>query len=504
MESDKDILKKQEYLKGEIIDKNYDKDAFLDFCIRKKNDGDDLNNWSMDELKQIVEEFINKQKAAEGREKTRADNMNETNTKIETDIEKIDLVKSENEEKYLEKEIMCRRQTKSPLNDIKITVRVTQPKINEGSFFTSSYITYEVITDELSYSVRRRYSDFEWLRNSLSKLYPGYFIPPLPSKKFSGRRFEEDFIEKRMKFLNKFLRIICENEIFKSSESLVSFLQIIDRNTFESKMKEISLQQTPLLVEEMRTLNGKLLLIDDEGNEKYYKNTLHFFNFQVDILERLKTNLRNLKENMFNLSDNLRLVANDFKKLEMLNARVLMKEEIVNSFSEFKTFFKDFADVIDDQNYHIKHDIKDFFKYIRMENLTFLELAKTREEWKQKYNSELLKLNLKKEKLWTQMDFSKWELSPDFELSGQSKHMLQKDKNYAFKNMLHKETQAVVNLHNKVGYLNKLNMDELRFLISSHLERFSANNKKFSEDFYPTLTKGIGVWSNFTTNLIAY
>jgi hypothetical protein len=59
MESNFDelILKKQDLLKTEIIDNNYDKQAFLDFCISKKENGDDLDCWTLEELKSIIEDF---------------------------------------------------------------------------------------------------------------------------------------------------------------------------------------------------------------------------------------------------------------------------------------------------------------------------------------------------------------------------------------------------------------------------------------------------------------
>ena len=52
-----DNLKKQELLKKEIIDKNLDKDSFLDFCISKKDNGDDLDNWTLEELRNTIAEF---------------------------------------------------------------------------------------------------------------------------------------------------------------------------------------------------------------------------------------------------------------------------------------------------------------------------------------------------------------------------------------------------------------------------------------------------------------
>ena len=49
---------KQELLQREIIDKNCDKVAFINFCLSKKRGGDDLNNWTLKELKQIVKDFV--------------------------------------------------------------------------------------------------------------------------------------------------------------------------------------------------------------------------------------------------------------------------------------------------------------------------------------------------------------------------------------------------------------------------------------------------------------
>ena len=60
-ENMEEIQAKQTLLQTEIIDKNYDKTAFISFCLSKKENGDDLNNWTLDELKQIVSEFVSTQ-----------------------------------------------------------------------------------------------------------------------------------------------------------------------------------------------------------------------------------------------------------------------------------------------------------------------------------------------------------------------------------------------------------------------------------------------------------
>lgn len=77
-------MKKQELLKKEIIDKNLDKDAFLDFCMLKKENGDDLDNWTLDELRETIVEFSkievqNKLNAKSNNKKKKAYIKNEIN-----------------------------------------------------------------------------------------------------------------------------------------------------------------------------------------------------------------------------------------------------------------------------------------------------------------------------------------------------------------------------------------------------------------------------------------
>ena len=52
-----EIREKQTFLKEEIINKNYDATSFINFCRSKKESGDDINSWTWDELKEIVNEF---------------------------------------------------------------------------------------------------------------------------------------------------------------------------------------------------------------------------------------------------------------------------------------------------------------------------------------------------------------------------------------------------------------------------------------------------------------
>ena len=384
---DAQITEKQNLLKAEILDKNYDKDEFLKFCLEKKENGEDLNNWTLEELHQIVAEF------------TQLNNQEN----IKNEIAEIKISNKQAEETPSKTiQIVCKKLEKTPLNDKEIHVIIQNPKPVETGFLSSNYVNYEVKTEVLEWLVRRRYSDFEWLRATLVKYNPGHVIPPMPNKKMGSRRFEVDFIEKRMAFLQKFIDSVVDSEILKASEPLVAFLSMSDRGQFESKMKELSSYQPSPYIEDFRTFSGTITISseDEEENEKYFVNISKYFTIQSNLFERLNYFLKNFHKNIAEASSNLDDVQKCFESLCLVNTKVLMREQITKTYEELGNFVKNWKKILVKQNEAIKLHVKNFFKFIRMEGTSYAELIRNRDEIRDKYLSEKARLTAKKEKLW--------------------------------------------------------------------------------------------------------
>ena len=57
--SDESIEEKQNYLRQNILDRGYDGNAFANFLVEKRGeDGADISSWSLNDLKNVVDEFI--------------------------------------------------------------------------------------------------------------------------------------------------------------------------------------------------------------------------------------------------------------------------------------------------------------------------------------------------------------------------------------------------------------------------------------------------------------
>ena len=200
---DSDIEQKQALLKSEILDKNYDQEQFIQFCLGKKSNSDDLSQWSLSELHQIIEEFTQLQQSDNKISTNPPKEESKSEESIQNDVEQLKQAKTKIENKTTTTIVInCKKLEKGTLNEKKdLKVIIKNPKPIETGFLSSNYVNYEVETAVMEWLVRRRYSDFEWLRTVLIKFNPGRVVPPLPNKKIGSRRFEVDFIEKRMMFL---------------------------------------------------------------------------------------------------------------------------------------------------------------------------------------------------------------------------------------------------------------------------------------------------------------
>lgn len=87
-------------------------------------------------------------------------------------------------------------------------------------------------------SVRRRYSDFEWLRNELER-DSKIVVPPLPGKAWKRQMpfradegiYADEFIEERRKGLEAFVNKVAGHPLAQNEKCLHMFLQdpVIDR-----------------------------------------------------------------------------------------------------------------------------------------------------------------------------------------------------------------------------------------------------------------------------------
>ena len=53
-----ETLEKQRFLRKKILNKGYPASHFVGYLSEKRDDGDNLDNWSMEELKEVVHSYL--------------------------------------------------------------------------------------------------------------------------------------------------------------------------------------------------------------------------------------------------------------------------------------------------------------------------------------------------------------------------------------------------------------------------------------------------------------
>ena len=365
--------------------------------------------------------------------------------------------------------------------NIKIEIALGEKKT--GSLFTKSYQTYEISVPILNMKVIRRYSDFEWLRQTLVNMFTSSVIPPIPKKnKIGGDRFKEQFLEKRTRTLEKFLNLLLQDPNIKSSKILYDFISIEQDNQFNNAKKSYNNFKPPQQLKDYQTFTGKLDIKVDEGTEIYYQNIKDQTELNQELLSKLNKQLKLLNNEMNSVVTRLSEVAKCCEDLFNHSVKFEQSDEFKISYYQLNEMFKQWSEALKKQNSIMFINIREHFKFSRNIFKSMKDLINSADNYKQMYNKAKKNLINKKEDLFRKGDTSKWEL-------GENKDKINVlEKTIALPNMLPSETNNVNNIKQMYGYyLNGVNNEFER------IEKILSNNHK--QNLVENAKKQIGIIS---------
>uniref|UniRef100_A0A6B2L5X0 PX domain-containing protein n=1 Tax=Arcella intermedia TaxID=1963864 RepID=A0A6B2L5X0_9EUKA len=137
-------------------------------------------------------------------------------------------------------------QSEEPASVPQIKCLVMKPqKVGEG---INAYVSYTISFqypggDNKTFT--RRYSDFDWLHDSLKLDFPQYIIPPLPEKVLFDR-FTSENVEYRRKELERFLNRVMNHPAFPSSNHIKTFMTATETYMEGERLKPRSAVPGPI------------------------------------------------------------------------------------------------------------------------------------------------------------------------------------------------------------------------------------------------------------------
>ena len=473
------LEKKQEYLRNNILEKGYDADEFMSYLQDKRSDdGIDLNLWSFSELKDVVKVFINEHKPHENQQDNQIIESNQQKNIPHT----IKIGELNNHEifgnnnyyiKYIynneNERVFCKTNDKTEITKLhKIKVNFGFPLVVDGGFFSRSYVTYELNTLPFNTKVRRRYTDFEWLKIIMSNLYPNTVVPPIPKKNF-GSRFNEEFISKRTRSLGKFINGIAIHPLLKNSQIFYDFLTVKNEEDFNNKKLEYNKIRSPQYINDYKTESGEINISLNVEKENYLgKIKESCLSYQINLSNIMKA-YKELLSSINNINQQMKNISNMWSEMGKISEYYQDNQNTIDAYYSLSNIMNSWYEIEKRQSLLLNVQLREFFRYIKNEYHSLEELVTRVENTKINFYRENNNLMNKKNSLFEDGDTSYWELEEQNDVMNNLE--LLKNKELAFSKMLPNETKRVLSYRNFYAfYLNSV-IDEYNRLKELNGER---------------------------------
>ena len=485
-----ELNEKQTFLRENILEKGYDPEDFMKLLQSKKGElGLDLSSWSMDELREAVKEFTKENSDFEdGNENISPGNLpkdenDENNFPPADEIYDLDKFSKDHPEGSGPKEEYgkCAITEFTQFSDKdNIVVKVTNPEKVSGGIFSKSFISYTLETQPFNFKTKKRYSDFLWLRKTLSLMYSNCVIPPLCKKNYVDR-FNETLINKRMRSIEKFLNGLLIHPLIKNSQILFDFLSVQNEEDFYKKKKKYGKITSPTHVGEIKTVEGDIKISVSKEKEIYLKNIEKNCCVTEDLLQKVTKAYKGLLMMMSQVTDKMKEISILWKQVHEKSLKFNDFYNTSQTYNILSKVMSTWAEAEGQQIDILNIYVREYFRYIKNEYHSMHDMSDIVEARQSIYKKALDKLDNTKENLYKAQDLTQWGLS---QTDLENKMALLKNKDFAFSKMLPKETKRV-NMFKAFygGYLNSI-IDEYERLKVLNSKRY----KNSINDFIRRLT----------------
>ena len=500
-----DLEQKQNFLRINILERGCDAEQFMNFLQSKKGElGLDLNNWTLNELTLAVQEFnlLNNNMNAQNNQNLNQEQQNEdeenienSNKLIQMDIETNSNHKFQSQEEY----IHCEKVVQNELLQSKeADIKLSFPEKVDGGIFSKSYVTYLMETIPMGVKIRKRYSDFDWLKNILSTVYINCVIPPLCKKNYTDR-FNEVLIAKRTRAIEKFMKGILIHPIMKNSDIFYNFISIEKETDFDKKKKIYNRLSSPVILNQVKSLSGELKVTVSKEKEIYLENIKDYCDLNEELFQKITKAYKGLISLMEQLSDKMKEISELWKDIYKKNLKYFENQNTTTSYNIMSKIMLDWSEINKKQKILINEGIREYFRYIKNEFHSIKDLSLKVDNNHTIYVKAFDKLMAQKESTFKQ-DISTWGLTS---LDMENKSQLLTNKNLAYSKMLPRDTKKVDELRQKYGfYLNSIisEFERIRELNSkrhkNNISNFSKNIAESLNDFQVYLSDRISYYDD--------
>ena len=272
--------------------------------------------------------------------------------------------------------------------------------------------------------------------------------------RFKGKvtkdKHDNNFIKKRMNYLERFINYIIKDDIIKSSQILYDFLTIKKYEDFIYKKKQYEKIKifNFIDIKNRKNINGILDIKINKEKEIYLENIKDNTIYNGNLFKKLNNNFKSLNDEFNLVIKRIENISNIFKQIYDISNKYLDLNIIKESYSQMELMFKNLGDNFNILNNFIKTEIKQHFKFIGNNFISLNEMIQNVEISKNNYIKIAKHLINKKNELYKKGDISKYELKEKINFN---------NKNQILNKMLPQETKNSIKNKMIYGfYLNEI------------------------------------------------
>ena len=334
---EEELKKKKELFQQEILNKQYNVDEFTEYIKQNTGMGEiNFSNWSLEDMRNIIKNFQDLKEVPE----------NENSEKKEKTLEQMGYKDGE--------AISTKKANNVKLKNLNQDTFITGFE-KENGIFTTNYL-FKIEINDFNTTVKRNFNDFVWLKKTLEKFYPNTFIPPLPKMPFF-KSYTDDFINKKMRYLNKFLTSLSHNILILSSDIFYSFLT---SEKIEKLKEDYSAIEEPSSYKKLYTVEGILNITTGKEKDELAKKILKNIKKRDIYFNKLNTNLKDLINEFDVVCKKMKTVSKDFKNM----AKVYDDNQTIsNTFINYEKITQTWSSFYSKLKISFNNDFKEFFKF---------------------------------------------------------------------------------------------------------------------------------------------
>ena len=358
----------------------------------------------------------------------------------------------------------------------KISIKISEETITKKNIFSYSKFTCKIECPELSSTVVRSLEDVEWLKIQLNEKYPMQYIPPISNK----MSLKDPKTVSR--YIQKFFDAILRRKILRTSILIQDFLTKDNFEAYKKEMKEFKL--SPKM--ENYKSNKENLKFDFKEEQIYlpqkYLKKLEPTKLLYNNLDAVLTQIGNCFQF---LSKHFKDASEIFGKLHKCSKDTDQTENTKKVFDKLKTIFNDCSNSYSNQGQFFEKDLKEFFGYINMEYNEMLTLYNQLTKKKNEFESLGVDYLTKREKLFNEKKYNKWELTKEDEPKLDT---FKDNKEEAMKYICKEMGVNVANLKIQVGCFSNIIMKQFNHInkyvgeqMKQYFESMKEKNKEIIE-----------------------